>query len=304
MRGANFNLGRASAEAAANKFGKVMNGIGVSKAESKASSGLTSDRSGHAKSDKLHSYSSLDNFKSYTKQYFEHVKTEHGTLKGNINNDTLTDYLKWRLDRGEIKESTANTYLSSLSNIGIAQEKMGMTNTIDTREIAGNLQDHGYTLSREFENRAYSEPTELVTRMEENTGYGLSASLQYEYGLRADDATSSEKWRVTESGTLEISGSKNGVTYETAPLSDEMRSRVENAIEQGYSPSYSSYVTAMREESGGEWNGTHGLRYNYAQERVEELQDKGYTYKEALEQTSLEMGHSRAGITEHYLARE
>lgn len=298
----NFNLGRASAEAAANKFTKVMDGIGQSKAQSKAESGLKSERSGHAKSDKLHSYSSLENFRSTTKQYFDHVKTEYGTLKGNINNDTLTDYLKGRLDRNEIKESTANTYLSSLSNIGIAQEKMGMTNTIDVREIAGNLQDEGYTLSREYSNRAYGEPSEIIRGMEQQ-GYGLSASLQYEYGLRAGDATDSDKWRITESGTLEISGSKNGTTYETAPLSDEMRERVQNAIENDFGVSYSSYVSNMRDIAGDDWNGTHGLRYNFAQERMEELQMQGYTYRDALEQTSLEMGHSRPEITEHYLRR-
>lgn len=302
-RSANFNLGRASAEAAANRFEKAMNGIGVSKAERERESGLKCDRSGQNKSDKLHSYSSLDNFKSSTKMYFEHVKQEHGTLKGNINNDTLTAYLQDRLDRGEIKESTANSYLSSLSNISIAQEKMGMTATIDAREVAGNLQDQGYTLSREYGDRAYNEPTDLVNAMERNTDYGLSTTLQYEHGLRVGDATDSDKWRVTDDGKLEISGSKNGVTYQTDVMSPELRERVERAIENEYSVSDSHYTATLKANCGEEWNGTHGLRYNFAQERVEELKEQGYTYREALEQTSLEMGHSRPGITEHYLSR-
>jgi len=297
-------MSRTTPEKASRSFAKALDGIGQSKRESKAESGLKCDRSGHAKSDKLHSYSSLNNFQSQAKQYFEYVKEEHGTLKGNVNNDTLTDYLKSRLDSGEIKESTANTYLSVLSNISIAQEHLGIAPTIDVREVGGNLNDLGHDLGREYADRSYSNPVELVGAMERNTEYGLSAALQYEYGLRADDATSSEKWRITESGTLEISGSKNGVTYETAPLSDEMRSRVESAIESGYSPSYSGYYNNLREQAGEEWNGSHGLRYNFAQERMDELKDQGYSYREALETVSLEMGHSRAGITEHYLPRE
>lgn len=298
-----FNMGRASAAAAANQFTKVLDGIGQSKTQAKAESGLKSDRSGHAKSDKLHSYSARDNFRSYTKQYFEHVKQEHGTLKGNINNDTLTEYLKGRLDRGEIKESTANTYLSSLSNISIAQEHLGMKSTIDGREVAGNLADSGHNLGREYFDRSYERPDEIVNNMEHNSDYGLSATLQHELGLRAGDAIDSEKWRITDDNRLEITGSKGGINYETAPMSDELRERVADAIESGYSVSYSNYVETMRENSPDEWNGTHGLRYNYAQERYDELQDKGYTHREALEAISLEMGHSRPEITEHYLRR-
>ena len=41
---------------------------------------------------------------------------------------------------------------------------------------------------------------------------------------------------------------------------------------------------------------------SFAQFKVSELQAEGKTYTEALGQTSLEMGHSRVGITLHYLS--
>jgi integrase len=51
-----------------------------------------------------------------------------------------------------------------------------------------------------------------------------------------------------------------------------------------------------------EWStGAHGLRHSYAQERVEELQNLGMDYHEALEVVSQEMGHFRPDITEVYL---
>lgn len=299
-----YNLSRTNPEKLSRSMTNALDGIGKSKVQSKAESGLKSERNGHAKSDKLHSYSSLDNFQSQAKQYFDYVKEEHGTLKGNINSDTLTAYLEDRLSKGEIKESTANTYLSNLSNIGIAQEHLGMQNTIDSKEVADNLLDSGYELAREYTDRSYDNPQILVNNMERNSDYGLSATLQYEHGLRIDDATNSDKWRVTDEGTLEISGSKNGVTYQTSELSPELRERVERAIESDYSVSKSYYSATLKSNAEGEWNGTHGLRYNYAQERVEELQNNGASYREALEQTSLEMGHSRASITEHYLGKE
>jgi len=47
--------------------------------------------------------------------------------------------------------------------------------------------------------------------------------------------------------------------------------------------------------------GAHGLRHTYAQERMEELQQRGFFYQEALEVVSQEMGHFRADVTEVYL---
>jgi len=51
-----------------------------------------------------------------------------------------------------------------------------------------------------------------------------------------------------------------------------------------------------------EWStGAHGLRHSSAQERVDELQNRGMDYREALEVVSQEMGHFRPDITEVYL---
>jgi hypothetical protein len=47
--------------------------------------------------------------------------------------------------------------------------------------------------------------------------------------------------------------------------------------------------------------GIHGLRHNYAQQRMEELQSRGFYYSDALAIISQEMGHFRPDITEVYL---
>lgn len=48
-------------------------------------------------------------------------------------------------------------------------------------------------------------------------------------------------------------------------------------------------------------NGAHGVRHEFAQQRMNTLQQNGFEYKEALEVVSQEMGHFRADITEVYL---
>lgn len=61
-----------------------------------------------------------------------------------------------------------------------------------------------------------------------------------------------------------------------------------------------SFSKASKNQLG--WsNGAHGVRHEYAQNRMNSLQGIGYPYAEALEIVSQEMGHFRAEITEIYL---
>jgi len=61
-----------------------------------------------------------------------------------------------------------------------------------------------------------------------------------------------------------------------------------------------SFSKAAERELG--WSsGAHGLRHEYAQERMNTLQGLGYEYRVALEIVSQEMGHFRPEITEVYL---
>ena len=61
-----------------------------------------------------------------------------------------------------------------------------------------------------------------------------------------------------------------------------------------------SWSKASNHELG--WStGIHGLRHNYAQNRMDELQMRGFYYSDALAIISQEMGHFRPDITEVYL---
>ena len=51
------------------------------------------------------------------------------------------------------------------------------------------------------------------------------------------------------------------------------------------------------------YQGSHGFRWTFAQNRVREYQKYDYTYEQALQGVSWEMKHFRSSITEHYLGR-
>ena len=55
-------------------------------------------------------------------------------------------------------------------------------------------------------------------------------------------------------------------------------------------------------KSDQKYNGSHGLRWNFAQNRMDyHMTHGGLTYEAGLVAVSDEMGHVRGDITEHYL---
>lgn len=291
---------RASANHVISQVMNNANGIGQSKSNARNSSGVKG-QNGHSISTKAHSISSTQNLRTMTTQYINHLKENYGNkVVEHITNDTVKEFIdnKW----SEVSGGTLNTYISELGKMADNLNQLGV-NTINREAITDyreELKQAGNSLRPEHTNRAYNNPHEIVHNMQD-TPFGLSAQLQVEAGLRADDAINSDKWTVNDDNTLTIHGSKNGLDYTTTVLSAETIERVQDAIENGYKCSYEEYRQLIIE--AGADNGSHGLRYNFAQERVEELREHGMSYPEALAQTSLEMGHSREEITLHYLAK-
>lgn len=79
---------------------------------------------------------------------------------------------------------------------------------------------------------------------------------------------------------------------------------VKVAEDRTFRISESGYDKALREAariSSQEAEGTHGLRWSWAQERFQEVQEHAQTYEQALATVSQKMGHKRSDITEHYL---
>ncbi len=64
---------------------------------------------------------------------------------------------------------------------------------------------------------------------------------------------------------------------------------------------WSNSFSAASKRALGWSHGAHGLRHTYAQARLEELQQQGFIYTDALGVVSQELGHFRPDITEVYL---
>ena len=296
-----FNSSRASANSIINRVMSNANGIGQSKSQSRNSSNIRGEN-GHKVSDKAHSIKEVQNLRSITTQYINYVKENYeGKVAGNINTDSAKSFLEEKSQ--EVSGGTLNTYISTLNKVAdnLNKDHIGNLSREAIKDIKDDIKEHT-GLQTEHINRAYDNPEAIKEQMQHST-MSISAELQHEAGLRASDSIDSSKWTINNDNTLTIQGSKGGLTYMTAPLSNKLIQKTTEAKEMNYKANYTEYKEDLKEaveETGQNWNGTHGLRYSFAQERVEELKNQGYTKDQANGQTSLEMGHSRLDITDHY----
>lgn len=296
-----FNVNRANAKSIINRVMSNANGINESKSHSRERSDKVG-ANGHKVSDKAHSIKEVQNMRSITTQYINYVKDNYeGKVAHNINSDSAKSFIESKAN--EVSGGTLNTYISTMNKIAdnLNKDNIGTLSRENIQDIKNDIKEN-HNLSSTHENRAYNDPISIRNEMS-HTPFSLSADLQHLTGLRASDCIDSSKWTINEDNSLTISGSKGGITYQTAILSQNIIDRVSEAKEMNYKANYTEYKDTLKQavqSTEQEWSGTHGLRYNFAQERVSELKEQGYTQAQAHGQTSLEMGHSRLEITKHY----
>ena len=148
--------------------------------------------------------------------------------------------------------------------------------------------------------RAYADPQAMIDNLSEPR-LQLVAEMQLNYGLRISDATKVDANNLN-GNILLVPNSKNGQDLRIE-LSADYAQRVRDMCTDG-GVKNGVYREALKQacaESGQEWTGTHGLRHNYAQNRVAELVDSGTSYNRAVWIVSEEMGHHRPEVTAAYL---
>ena len=271
---------------------------------------------------KIYSYRTAEVYKDTWHQAGHWIKENIGVKDmERVSGEHIKSYLESRIADG-VKYSTFQREAAALSKF---ENALNMYATQTEKEGEYNfreaIQDVRYEASQVLDKtvgtRAYENPKELISHIE-NDNFKTAASVQYEGGARLN-----EVWRVetndlrgirmdphTEEfrGWLEAEG-KGGKVREIS-VSVETYHAVERVLQENGGNmhfdknEYREILKEAAEVSGQDYAGSHGLRWNFAQERMEELQEHtSMTYEERLQEVSWEMGHERADITEHYLAR-
>lgn len=162
--------------------------------------------------------------------------------------------------------------------------------------------------------RAYGSPDRIIGAI----GYishQIAAKSQWESGARVHEISlvkpeqmrgiGQDRSTGEKCGIIEIKG-KGGKVRElhVSPVTYE---KISNIIEQEgrFCIDKNDYRTDLRqacESCNEKYTGSHGLRWSYAQERMERLQATcGMSYEQSLCEVSRDLGHERPDITEHYL---
>jgi hypothetical protein len=153
-------------------------------------------------------------------------------------------------------------------------------------------------------NRAYQNPDRLIAALPDQA-MQIAARLQRENGLRIAEATSVHTGQLRPDGSLHFVA--KGGQHLSAALRPDTRQLLEDHLKTNGSlqvdkDHYRSAIRTACELTGERYEASHGLRYNFAQEKYRELRDGGMGRLEALGAVAEEMGHHRTGITSHYLA--
>jgi integrase len=190
-------------------------------------------------------------------------------------------------------------------------------------ELTTTLESRAYTGEQaKMVAAAQSEKHSLATQIAENAGLRAHEllTLRPVEERQADTHREYRDDRFTGRDDVKIYTveGKGGLCREVAinrPLAEQLEARRldeprtvydrEVKYEQHYAigggKQWADSFSKAADRALGWSTGAHGLRHEFAQERMNTLQGNGYEYREALEIVSQEMGHFRPEITEVYL---
>lgn len=276
------------------------------KAEARAEGARTS--ADVAEKTQIYSYQTAESYKDVWHQVADFAQINCG-LKDieKLSSTEIKAYLESRAAEGVAastfaKECAAiNKFENALSAYA---DKRGTGREYNFREVTHQVKvEQGKSLERADPHRAYSNPQGVIGELE-RADHKLAAALQHTGGGRITEINLIKASQLKGNNRVEVKG-KGGKVRELQ-VSEKIYNELKNHIEKNGNfkidkDAYGRDLRAAALSSGQDATGSHGLRWNFAQDRMSELQSSGKVYEQALAQVSREMGHERSDITEHYL---
>lgn len=253
----------------------------------------------------IHSYATADAYRDVWRQAGNFCKDNYGVkdlekMKGEHARAFLLSKVKDGVARQTFKQ-----YASALEKLGTAlnwySARYERGNSYDFTKELKDVRALGRELPASKGARAYTQPRQLLIALEQSN-FRAAAALQNNNGLRLDELRTIS----LKGNSLASVRGKGGKIREIRlhPNLEKYLSKNLEAGQRGLRINEREYRAALKqaaEATGQRYTGSHGLRWNYAQDRFQQLQADGLPRDLALSQVSAEMGHERADITEHYL---
>jgi len=235
------------------------------------------------------SYKTMESYRSIWNNFFNYLR-EHWQLKRCelITSDHVIAYMDYK-----IAYYPSKLYLSKI-NSALGKLEVALTRYSKLNDAVLKVYDFSkrldiYNSAVELElvainyhNRAYEEPLKLINNLNKFE-HKLAATIQLEGGARLEG--------VSLIGDILVSIATYNELSEYIKYKKLFKLKKED------------YMKDIRESANLlniQADGSHGFRWNFAQNRLLECSKAGYTYEQSLLIVSKEMKHNRAVITEHY----
>ena len=225
-----------------------------------------------------------------------------GKLNTFITPENVTEFLNERLSQLSPKSSL--DYVTGFNSmiIGLEQTKVNIPQEAHTilREYTTDYRNEFSAVKNDYETgRAITNTQSFLNSLQEiRESSSIIAELQLETGLRVQEALevakNFENYYNPIENTLENIVGKGGQEYNIKSISEELAYKINN-LEQV--PSYSSYYNDLKDLD----TKTHDLRITFVKNHYQQLKENGFSHKEALKATSIELNHHRKAITLYYL---
>ena len=270
--------------------------------------------------EKVSSYQTMASYRSVWNNFFHYLR-EHWKINNseNIEGIHVAAYMDYK-----IEYYPSNQYLEKISAaMGKLQtalqyyyfQKYGQTKEYDfsVRKKIVSTAKNLNQVAENYHNRAYKNPLDIVKGLS-NPMYQLAATIQLNGGARLEGVALIKKEQlkgyrvdtITQKEVGVIETKEKGGKIGNVLISIKSYQTLEKYILDfgRFKLIKAKYVEDIR-NSCAQLNvvqdGSHGFRWNFAQNRMYEYAQSGYTYEQSLQLVSSEMKHNRASITEHYL---
>ena len=290
-----------------------LEGRGLSKSKSRAVSFHTSLDGIRPVSEKIHSHEYRDEVYRTGRDLGDFAREFGVKDYSKIDGHIVADWIQEKVASG-VSRNVLKNYIAHLAKIEIGLQKIASLKGCEREGFRrGDLVAARETIAKlaqpEPVNRSYLNPGAIISNL--SGGAYIAGRLQLDHGLRVTEATHIRADQLTSENVLTVQGKGGYIQVKNLP--SDLAQAIRDHMKDGkFEVSQNQYRDQLQESArieGEDYNGSHGLRYNFAQrtyvERLEENLAKGMEHKaadrDALAYTSKELGHHREEITHRYL---
>ena len=289
----------------------MLDKIGTSKHQDKelarANGAIT--KSDIAKQTGVYSFATREQYINTSIELLQYAK-ENFNIKdaSKLNNEIVNSFLESKIASG-VARSTFDKYASAVEKFVTGLNKFQQEHNLPqiSIDISQTREQAKEILERNTQSRAYENPQALINNIKDNT-FKVIAEAQLSGGFRISELNHMSLQNFLGNSTFLVISGKGGLDREIQLPKNIYDKLLELAKQPNTTNNkfafdmnaYRNELKAAAERSNQVYTGSHGLRWNYAQNSYIKLSAK-YGEVRALQMVSNLLGHSRSDITKHYL---